>query len=87
MGQPLAEMATTGAVAHSGEGEGARLADAELLRQTRRLSMSEHHGTEVMRAPVRYAALPKIEVPERFAGTPGVGSTLKDYMMQIRNAQ
>ncbi|CAI5458358.1 unnamed protein product [Closterium sp. Yama58-4] len=50
--------------------------------------MSEHHTTEVTRAGnVRYAALPKIEVPERFAGTPGVGSSLKNYMMQIRNAQ
>ncbi|CAI5476283.1 unnamed protein product [Closterium sp. Yama58-4] len=54
----------------------------------RRLSMSEHQATEATRAGiVRYTALPKIEVPERFAGTPSVGSSLKNYMMQIRNAQ
>ncbi|CAI5461252.1 unnamed protein product [Closterium sp. Yama58-4] len=50
--------------------------------------MSEHQMTELTWVGnVRYATLPKIEVPERFAGTPGVGSSLKNYMMQIRNAQ
>ncbi|CAI7803816.1 unnamed protein product [Closterium sp. NIES-54] len=86
-GRPLTEVGETVELPMNEEGQKGGVADSELLRKTRRLSLSEHHSMEVTRAPVRFATLPKIEVPERFAGTPGVGSSLKNYMMQTRNAQ
>ncbi|CAI5464774.1 unnamed protein product [Closterium sp. Yama58-4] len=84
---PLAKAAAPGTTSRIKERQEDEAATAGLLARSRTMSLSEHQATEVTQAPVRYAALPKIEVPERFAGTPGIGSSLRNYMMQIRNAQ